>query len=307
MHEHEKRDYLLKGVLPVLCASILWAFGYFARKIILFEITPLTLTFITAFVVSMSLMLWLRPHPLHLWRVFHAHIWNHIALAFTGVIFGTTLMFIALDNLDLGLATVLEKLQPLFTLVLAALFLKERLPVRVLPYCLAALISSVFIFTESTQTLQMALSPQNLIGVGAVIGAAFSWGMATIIGRKLMLSGVRSREVTLIRFTLAWLFLAPILLLQGDLVTHFTLSPFVWIIAVGSAIITTAGGYVLFYSGIKVVDAPTSGFLELLTPIVSLALGLIFLDETIRYTQIFFIGLMLFSIYKISTTKTKRT
>jgi drug/metabolite transporter (DMT)-like permease len=301
--ETEKRKkYFLYGVLPILLASVLWALGYFARKIIVDNLTALTLTFLTALITSLFLTLILRPNPHKLWITFKAHTFKFIALSLSGVVLGTTCMYIALDNLDLGLTTVLEKLQPLFVLFLAAFFLKERLPLKTLPYCALALLSSVLIFHGIHREEAMP-SSQSYIGIAAVLSAAFFWSVSAIIGRNLVVGGTPSHDIALLRFTLGTIFLLPMFLLQGPLDQSLNFSLLTWTIIITSGIFATGCGYLLYYKGTELVDAPTSSFLELLTPVIAVILGIAFLNETLSGIQVFFIGLLLFSIYKITTAK----
>jgi drug/metabolite transporter (DMT)-like permease len=297
-----KKQYYIHGVLPILMASVLWALAYFARKIILHDITPLTLTFLTALITAIFLTLVLRPNPKNLWITFKAQKLKFIALALSGVVLGTTCMYIALDNLDLGLATVLEKLQPIFTLFLAAYFLREKLPRKILPYCVLAIISSVFIF-NGTHTLETEITAQSFIGITAVLATAFFWATSGVLGRSLVLGGAPSRDVALLRFLLGSIFLLPLFLLQAPLDQSLVFLPLTWSVVIASAVFSTGCGYLLYYKGLGFVDASTSSFLELLTPVISVILGIAFLHETLSGIQVFFIGLLLFSIYKITTAK----
>lgn len=290
-----------RGVLPVLAASILWAFGYFARKIALAEITPLSLTAFTAFIVSIFLLIVFPSNPARLWHIFKSHAALFFGLAIFGVILGGTFMYIALDHLDLGLANMLEKLQPLFVVILAYYFLQERYSRATLAYCALALFASWVIAADDP--LSLSLQKTDLTGLLAVIGAALSWAIATIFGKKLMQAGLRARDVTTIRFLLASILLLPCIIWQGDIAAHMNLSIATWLIVIAAAIISTGFGYVLYYAGLRHIPASTSNFLELATPVVSIALGLFFLGESLTFWQIFFIPIMLFSVYKISAAK----
>lgn len=295
------RQTFFHGVLPVLTASVLWAFGYFARKTILYDITPFTLTTLTSLIVMVFLTALFRPSPAQLWAVFKSNVICFFGIAVFGVIFGGTLMFVALDHMDLGVANILEKLQPIFTLILAYYTLKERFSRATLVYSVLALFSSWMIAAGDARNLTLAHT--DAAGLLAVIGAALSWAAGTIFGKILMNRDLRSRDVTLVRFILASAILLPLFTLQPAPLAHLRLEPQTWLILILSAVVCTGIGYVVYYKGLRYLPASTSNFLELVTPVVSVLLGIAFLDEKLTFLQIIFIPLMLFSVYKISTAK----
>lgn len=283
----------------VLTASVLWALGYFTRKLVLSDVTPVSLTFFTFVIVVLFLAAAFRPHPRAIIKALRAHFLKFAALGFIGSTMGTVLMFTALDHLDLGVTTLLEKLQPLFIVALAGIFLKERLPSTMLPFCVAALISSYFI--AAPDPVRLDLIQSQLIGIACVIGAALCWAVASIIGRSLMITDLKSIEVTFLRFTLGAVFLSPFFLLENAGHMDFTYSPMIWAGIVFAAVVSTGTGYALYYGGLKHIPVSTAGFLEMLTPLVSVFLGIGFLGESLSLTQILFMPVLIYSIYKIGT------
>jgi len=294
------RSYIVKGVLPVFSASVLWAFGYLMRKIILHDISPVLLTELISAIAAFFMLVVCRPNLWKLWQSFAAHWQKFVMLALFGVVLGTTLMLVALDHLGLGIATLLEKLQPIFTTILAACFLKEHFPIRLIPYCAAAVVASYFI--SSPDPLRFDLPATDLSGIAAVLGTAFFWGVSSVIGKSLMTEQLISPEVAILRFLVGALLLIPFLPLVPALQLKVNFSPLIWTLIIGVAVVSTGVGYMLFYKGLKIVSASMSAFLELVTPVVSVLLGLIFLDEKLALTQIAAIPVLLYSIYVIVIT-----
>jgi drug/metabolite transporter (DMT)-like permease len=292
------RDYFLKGVLPIFLASVLWAFGYFIRKRLLGDISPIVLTGVISAIVAVFIYAVYRPGLGSMGRHFRAHTLKFIGLSFSGVLFGSTLMLVGLDRLDLGVATLLEKLQPLFTIGMAALFLKERLPAKLIPYCLLALASSYFISTAHPWAF--AYSTADLVGIAAIVGAAFLWGISSVLGRFLALENIPSAELVFLRFAITAVATLPIVLFSYDASLRLNFNTETWLFILAAGIGGTGYGYVLYYKGLKHVDAPTAGFVELITPVVALLLGIIFLSEHLSPSQWAAIPVLLFSVWRIT-------
>lgn len=295
--------YFKKGIFPILIASLLWGLGYFLRKIIIREINPFLLTFFVSLIVSLTIIIFKRVSPQNIIKIFKGNPWKYTWLSIFGTVLGTTFMFFGLRLLDLSIVTLLEKLQPIFVVILAVFFLKEKFKKILLPYIIATIISSYFISTKTP--FQLNFSSSELIGIVAVISAAICWAIASIIGKRLSDDKNRSTDITLMRFAIAGIVLLPIFLFKNQLNLTVIYSFRLIFIVVFSAIICTALAYYLYYSGLKHVKASTAGFLELTTPIISILLGILFLNESLVTTQFISIPILLFCIYKISTIKIK--
>jgi drug/metabolite transporter (DMT)-like permease len=293
-------DYVLYGVLPILGASTLWAFGYFIRKTLLKDVSAFALVWLTAVMVAAFMFVGCRLDLKKVWKRFKAHKYRFIGLSVSGVLLGQTLMYIALDRLDLGVTTLLEKLQPIFTIWMAALFLKEKLSANLVPYCVLALISSYFISVP--HPLEGGVFKADLIGILAVVAAAFFWGISSTIGRSLAKVDIGAGEIAFLRFSIAAVLSAPFFfLLEGTSLSDHQTSWQFWGLLFIAAIGGTGCGYLLYYRGLKHVDAPTAGFLELLTPVIALGLGIVFLQERLSWTQWSAIPVMLFAVWRITT------
>ncbi|HVY12295.1 MAG TPA: DMT family transporter, partial [Alphaproteobacteria bacterium] len=208
------KTHFLKGVLPILAASALWALGYFARKVLLRDIPPLTLIGLLSALVAVVSFFIFRLKLLQLWQRFKAFKYRFIALSLTGVFIGSTLMLVGLDHLDLGTATLLEKLEPVFTAILAAVFLREKLALKLIPYCVLAFVSSYFISVSHPFALHEA--KLDVLGVPAVAGAAFFWGVSSVLGRALVVAGVSAAEMTFMRFAITGLLALPWLFVMKE-------------------------------------------------------------------------------------------
>lgn len=289
--------YFKSGAFPILIASLLWGLGYFLRKLIVRDIHPLILTFFTALIVSLTIIIFKHHNPQKIIEIFRNHPWHYIALSIFGTVLGTTFMFVSLRLLDLSIVALLEKLQPIFILILASVLLREKFKKSLIPYVMLAIISSYFISTKTPFALNFSNS--ELIGIFAIILTAICWAISSIIGKRLADDKKYTTDITLMRFGIASIILLPVFLFKNQLNLLVIYSFSLMSIVIFSAIICTALAYNLYYSGLKYTKVSTAGFLELITPVFSILLGISFLKESLVITQIIFIPILLFSVYKI--------
>ncbi|MBW1615641.1 MAG: DMT family transporter [Deltaproteobacteria bacterium] len=302
--EKRKRNHIISGVLPILTASVLWAVGYFIRKSILYAISPLLLAFFSAFLTCCALWLFYGLNLKLVYNIFSSNPFQYIFLGLTGVVFGSTLMFLSLDYIDLGIATVLEKLQPVFTVILAWYFLNETLTLRQIFYALTMLIGSFFVVLEEPFTVVIGNS--NIIGISAVIGAAFFWAISSIIGKNLLIKKIDPHIVTFMRFAIGSIILSPFFIFHRQLHLQLKLNAVIICLIIISSLITTTFGYIIYYKGLRYVTASVAGVLELITPLAGIFLGIIFLGEDLNLIQAIAIAVMFFSVYNISKRRRKR-
>lgn len=294
------------GVLPIVIAAVLWGLWYPLHVFILPEIGAVPATFITCVVASVCVMATYRLSLARIVHLFLRYPVHYGLLGFLGTAFATVAMLLALQRIDMGPATVLEKVQPVFTVLLAGVFLKERLSLGVWPYALGCLVMSCAVVVGRGLLDGAALSGRvDWVGVLCVILAAFSWATAGVLGRFLMTRGAQPQEVVLMRFSVGAVCLLPFMVLPlGDAV-QFTPSVVSMGLVIGTAVLCSAVAYHLYYLGLRDVSAGQASFLELLTPLVSVVCGVFFLRESYDWVQVVGGLVLLLCVYKMSVMKAR--
>lgn len=203
---------------------------------------------------------------------------------------------------DFVTPVLLQKTQPLFVTLLAALFLKERLTLRFLALIPLALIGSYMVSFGVAQ-VQLQLSGKELI-VLLSLGASFAWGSGTILS-KTLLKKLSFSQATSLRFllTIPIAFGVSVLLHQALNPLLLTLDN-VWRFIL-IAFVTGAGAILIYYRGLKETEAKVSTFAELSFPIVSILIAVTPLNpygapQTLTLPNIFGIVILLVSIILIS-------
>ncbi len=265
------------GLLIVL--SILWGGAFFLAGVAVRELPPLTIVLARVALAAMALLplFWFLGHalPRNLsdWLVYFGMGLLNNVLPFGFIFAGQTLITV-------GLASIINAMTPLFTVVVMASFREERLSVnRVIGVLLGVAGVAVLRGFDGASGFDQTL------GIGLCLAGALSYAFAALWGRKF-LSGVppiKSATCQLIGSTLIM-----------SIVVCFIDQP--WTLAVPSqavigsivalAVLGTALAYIIFFR--LLVDAGASNVMlvTLLVPVTAIILGNAFLGEAIQSKEI---------------------
>jgi drug/metabolite transporter (DMT)-like permease len=172
---------------------------------------------------------------------------------------------------------VLQKLQPLIALLLAALLLGERLRRSFLWFAVPALAGAWLLSFPDP----FAVSVTSLYAAGLALGAAALWAAGTVLGRAAS-AELTFRELTSLRFAVGLLALGVI-----SLVTDTSLR--VATSAAGSiivlALVPGLVALLLYYRGLSNTPASRATLAELAFPITAAVVGVTVLGRTLGASQ----------------------
>jgi len=307
----------MKGPLLIAAASIVWGIGIFLRKIILVDTSSTVLTAYSYALTSGILLLSKDVRKKSL-KAFMENKLMFLALGIFGVM-GIWFFLYGLDLNSVTISTIIMRIQPIIAILFAMAFLKEKVSLYKVPWIILSLILvcivvidsdklSLLSFSEESLTfdfIKNVISPQkdiSLLGVASFIFAAISWVISDVIGKKLSNKKIEAEVLTLIRFTLGTIIMIVpcILLIKTSGFNAFYLSSYNIVLTIVSAITSIMLGFTLFYKGLELTSVIVSSFLQLLTPVVSISLGVMFLGEKISLIQIIAALLLFLSVTVIS-------
>jgi drug/metabolite transporter (DMT)-like permease len=168
------------GWLLLAAVSLFWGTNWVALKLSLVEIPVWQYRAVTSELSGLVLLLcaWLGGHPL---RVPHRS-WGPLLL---GALFNVTawqiLIAFGVKLIAAGEAAVLAYTMPIWATILAAVFLGERLSLRILA-ALALAMAGIGVLL-SPGVAQLGQSP---LGVALTLGAAMSWALGTFVQKRVV-------------------------------------------------------------------------------------------------------------------------
>jgi drug/metabolite transporter (DMT)-like permease len=179
---------------------------------------------------------------------------------------------------------LLQKTQPLFAIVLAAVLLRERLGWAYWP-CFAVAMIGAYLISFGNLDAFAALGSAELLAAALALGAALLWGSSTVLGR-LVLKDMPFHALTGARLLLAAPLLAVIVVIQdavGGLGSAFASEPGRVILL---ALIPGLLGLLLYYRGLTGTRASYATLAELAFPATAVVLNWTFLGVGVSANQV---------------------
>ncbi|MET8572278.1 EamA family transporter [Streptomyces sp. NPDC004783] len=264
------QQLLTAGVTAL--APAVWGSTYLVTTEWLPPDRPLLATTVRALPGGLFLLALARTLPTGAW------LWRTLVLGTLNIGAFNFLLFVAAYRLPGGIAAVIMSAQPMFVLILAALFIGDRIRFPHVVACLLGVVGVVLLVFRGTVEL-------DYVGVVAALGGAMC--MAT--GITLTKRWGRPDGVGLLPFTGWQLTVGGVVLLPFTLaieglpssITGTNLLGFAYLVSLGAVI-----SYMIWFRGIERSPALAVSFLALGSPIVATILGYVFLHETLSILQL---------------------
>ena len=196
-------------------------------------------------------------------------------LALTGGLIGLNwiLLFEAYNYTSVPIATLCYYMQPTLVVILASVFLRERLTAKKLVCALLALVGMALI-----SGLPEAGPPsgRDLRGMLLGLGAACLYAAVVLINKRL--SGVDASRKTILQLGAAALVLLPYLPFAGDAgLAGASVGTLGLLLLVG--VVHTGVAYALYFAAMDGLRAQTVALFSYLDPVAALILSALFLGE----------------------------
>jgi len=290
------------GALAIMLAAFLWSLdGVFIRP--KFYVLPAALV---VFLEHALGFLVLSPFIFLSWskiKLLKGKEWAAIGwVSFFGGALGTIMItkafFAAMDG-EITFATVviLQKLQPIFALIIARLILGERLKKSFYTWALVAIVAAYFLAFGKTG---LHLGEINLLHNAAFYAAiaAFAFGSSTVFGKRIV-NHLDFKSTTALRFGVTGLLVLVYALLTGDLFKISAVTIMHWKYLVLIVFTSGAAAMFIYYYGLKRVTASASTILELFWPFSAIILDYFINHNVLSPIQIVSSVVLVMAFFKI--------
>lgn len=198
----------------------------------------------------------------------------------------------------LTVVALLQKLQPVFAILLARVLLKERMGRNFAFWAGIALLGGYFL-TFEFHLPSLVNSGKMLPAAGYALLAAFSFGSATVFGKRV-LNKVSFQTALFYRYGLTALIMLVIVLLNGrfDQLAKTTSENWMFFVIIG--LTTGSGAILIYYYGLRYIKANVSTMAELCFPVSAVLFDYLFNRSVLSVVQWVSAFVMVFAIYKIS-------
>lgn len=266
------------GVAAVAVAAGLWGMDALIRRPLAQSTEPATIVFGEHVVlVAVLLPVVLAALPA-LWRAGPRFVAAGIVIGAGSSALATILFTQAFVDGDPVTPVVLQKVQPLIAVSLAAALLGER-PRGRFGFFLAGGLAGAWLMAFPSP---FDVSLHGLAPVLYALGAAALWALGTVLGRFLALE-LPFEQVTAVRFAFGLpAALAAVLVLGAPLTASLHDELFIALLA----LVTGLVALLLYYWGLKRTTASVASLAELTFPVVAIAVGYFAFDATLTSTQL---------------------
>lgn len=199
---------------------------------------------------------------------------------------------------SLTVVVLLQKLQPVFAIVLAAILLKERVHKGFVVWASVAIIASYFLAFGLTIPDFNTGSRTTLAALFSLM-AAFSFGSATVFGKKI-LNKVDFISATFLRYGFTTVIMLAIVLINGSLTQFHETTSQNWLILFIIAFTTGSGALFFFYYGLRKVKAMVATICELFFPASAILFDYLFNDKILSPIQWISATILMIAIIKLS-------
>ncbi len=204
------------------------------------------------------------------------NIKHPIALMLSGIVLSLNWIFFfwAIQITDIATAVILYYFGPVFTIILAVIFLKEPITKTLIAATIIAFLGAFLTFAPSLH------NPGSIFGIIISITSGLFYGLLGFIS-KMATFDHAPIKVTSYQVLISAIFTAPF-----ALIFHFNLSINVVILLFIAGIVHTALALFLWYDSLNYISVSTSAVFSYLDPFFAIGLGFIFLSQKPALMQI---------------------
>jgi drug/metabolite transporter (DMT)-like permease len=296
------KTYNYTGPVFIIIAATLWAFDGLIRQH-LYALPPITIIFFEHLIGLIILSPFVFKYIFK--NILTARDWWLVVLiSILSGLFGTLWFTTALGKvhfITVSVVFLLQKLQPIFAIVTARIFLQEKLDTRYLKWALLALISAYFV-TFPNGVVNFETGEGTVVAALYALGAAFAWGSSTTFS-KMLLGRVDFKVSTFYRFLVTVVVSLPFLYLFGRgtaetslVIPSFSQFSFLFLIAISTGMVAL----LVYYKGLAKTPVHVSTILELTFPFIAIFLDMIINGTVLSLSQWIAAIILVFSIYKIA-------
>ncbi len=292
------------GAMAICVAAILWGLDGVVLTPRLYSLDIGLVVFIFHALPFLLMNLFMYKEYKHI-RIFTAgDVLMFFLLSLLGGAVGTLAIVKALFLVNfkaLTIVVLLQKLQPVFAITLAALLLGEKLKRNFLLWSALAIIAGYFL-TFGFNLPDFSANNNTALAAAFSLLAAFAFGSSTVFSKKV-LQKFSFFTATFYRYAFTSIIMLLFVLSTGTLKSIPDITGFQWTIFAIIGITTGSGAIFLYYFGLTRIRAMLATICELCFPVSAILFDYLVNDRVLSTVQWISAGVLIFAILKLSLEK----
>ena len=285
----------------VILAASLWAVDGIVLRPSLYNLPVTLVVFIESTIVALLLTPFIYRYFDDVKKLTLKDWLAYIGVAILGGAIGTMAITKALfyvNYVNLSIVILIQKLQPVFAISLATIFLKERQPREFFFWAALAIIGAYFM-TFGLHIPVISAEDKTTMAVLFALLAALSFSSSTVLSKRA-LKNVSFELGTYLRFAITSVIMLIIVLASGTINSVTDVSTKQIYIFILIAFTTGGPAIFLYYYGLKRISASVASICELAFPLTAVILEFALRDNILGPVQWAGALILLFSILRVT-------
>jgi drug/metabolite transporter (DMT)-like permease len=277
----------------MLVAIIFWSGAFIAAKFSVKEFPPFTLTFLRFFIATIVIFL-IIPRFEKNWKIKSKDIPQFLFLGATGMFGYHLLFFMAVKKTTVIHSSLIGTMNPLFTTILAMIFLKDKITLKKTGAILLSFIGVMLTITEGNLSLLTSSGIQ--IGDLYMICAVLCWAIYSIYSKKVSLH-FPPIVITAYSFLFCVILLIPFVLWEKPWFLLYNSTIKGWTAIFYMALLPSVVGFLIQQVAIRKIGPRRTSMFGFLVPLVSIFLSILILKEQFQPFLLFSSSLIITGVY----------
>jgi drug/metabolite transporter (DMT)-like permease len=271
------------GTILAILTAMISGFSIPLNKIFVVNVEPAVFTAVRALIIGLIFLAFALWKSKKAKSSFKKVPWKYLVLI--GLIGGGLAFLLYFTGLSLttsSRAAFLHKTLPIYTTVLAFIFLKEKVSPRQSLGLLGMLAGAFILLAGQISPAEFWTNPQ--LGDLLVLFATMLWGVENVLAKYALLKDESSHVVSFARMLIGSIFLFSAVIALGKTGSLMSLTP----AQMGNVLISTAVlfGYVFcYYWSIRLINVSKASSLLLIAPVITLLIGVYYFGEPLPWLQ----------------------
>ncbi len=292
----------MTGPLLIICAAVLWAVDGVIRRN-LYSLPPITIIFfehLIGLIILLPFAWKLLVNENREKNIGKREWWLLVLIAILSGLLGTlwfTTALLKVHFISFSVVFLLQKLQPLFAIGSARIFLKEKISSSYIKWAVLAIVAAYFV-TFKGGVVNTETGEGTVIAALYALGAAFAWGTSTTFS-KMLLGKVSPTVSTLYRFLFTSIISIILIVVLGysSSMSQITSVQFGWFTLI--AVSTGMVALMIYYRGLARTPVHISTILELTFPFIAIFIDMKLYGTTLALSQWIAVFILVYSIYRV--------
>ncbi|MFZ4463120.1 MAG: DMT family transporter [Bacteroidales bacterium] len=298
------RKAIITGSLAIAFSAVLWGFDGAVLTPRLYNLDVVYVVFILHLLPFLLMNIVMPREYRHLRTMPSKDILIFALISLTGGAVGTLAIVKALFLMNfnhLSSVILLQKLQPVFAILLATTFLKEKIRPNFI-YWAALAVAGGYFLTFGWALPDMKTDQKTVYASLLALLATFSFSSSTVLSKKI-LGTYNFKTSTFFRYGFTSFIMLIFMTIAGDFTQFKLTTNDNWLFIGIIGLTTGSGAILLYYYGLKKVKASLATICELMFPISAVFFDYLINKSLLSPVQWLAAIVMVFAILKLSLGK----